>query len=178
MINRAGAAAWTVSVTLVGAVAQLLQISVAARHLTSAEFGVLAIVNVMLFVVTAFQDMGLSSFCVHLGEAPRRSHSTLFWISAGLGAVGAAMVAAVAAPVANFYAMPGLVPLLELLAVNFLVIGLSGQYQANYIRVFQAARLAQIELGARLVALGIVLGCWARGGGRGPSSPACWCSRA
>jgi exopolysaccharide (amylovoran) exporter len=66
-------------------------------------------------------------------------------------------VLAIATPVANFYDMPDLVPLLDLLAVNFLVIGLSGQYQANYIRVFQAARLAQIELGARLAALVLVL---------------------
>jgi exopolysaccharide (amylovoran) exporter len=157
MINRSSAAAWTVSVTLVGAAAQLLQIAVAARYLTPAEFGVLAIINVMLAIVTAFQDMGLSSFCVHLGEAPRRSHSTLFWISTGLGAAGAVLVFAIATPVAYFYEMPGLVPLLELLAVNFFIIGLSGQYQANYIRVFQAARLAQIELGARFVGLGVAL---------------------
>jgi len=157
MINRTGAAAWTVSVTLVGAAAQLLQVSVAARYLTPAEFGVLTIINVMLAVVTAFQDMGLSSFCVHLGEVPRREHSTLFWISAALGAAGAVLVFAIATPVAYFYEMPGLTPLLELLAVNFFIIGLSGQYQANYIRVFQAARLAQIELGARLAGLGVAL---------------------
>lgn len=166
MNNRAGAAAWTVSVTLVSAAAQLLQISVAARFLTPAEFGVLAIVNVLMFVVAAFQDMGLSSFCVHLGEVPRRAHSTLFWISTALGAAGALSVLAIARPVAGFYGMPGLVPLLELLSVNFLVIGLSGQYQANYIRVFQATRLAQIELGARLS--GLVLVLWLLGQGWGP----------
>ncbi len=166
MINRNSAAVWTVSVTLVSAAAQLLQISVAARYLTPAEFGVLAIVNVMLAVVIAFQDMGLSSFCVHLGDAPRRSHSTLFWISSGLGAAGALLVFAIATPVAYFYEMPGLVPLLELLAVNFFIIGLSGQYQANYIRVFQAARLAQMELGARLVGLAVAL--WLLTAGWGP----------
>ena len=151
------AAAWTVGVTLVSAGAQLLQIAVAARFLTPAEFGVLAIINVMLAVVTAFQDLGLSSYCVHLGDVPRRSHSTLFWISTALGAAGAIVVLAIATPVAHFYEMPALVPLLELLAANFFIIGLSGQYQANYIRVFQAARLAQIELGARIVALGVAL---------------------
>jgi exopolysaccharide (amylovoran) exporter len=151
------AAAWTVAVTLVGACAQLLQIAVAARFLTPAEFGVLAIVNVMLAVVTAFQDLGLSSYCVHLGDVPRRSHSTLFWISTALGGLGAVVVYAIATPVAGFYEMPALVPLLELLAVNFFLIGVGGQYQANYIRVFQATRLAQIELGARLVGLGVAL---------------------
>ena len=157
MKTPSSAAAWTVAVTLVSAGAQLLQIAVAARFLTPAEFGVLAIINVMLAVVTAFQDLGLSSYCVHLGDVPRRSHSTLFWISTALGAVGAIVVFAIAAPVAYFYEMPALVPLLQLLAVNFFIIGLSGQYQANYIRVFQATRLAQIELGARMVGLGVTL---------------------
>ncbi len=152
-----GDAAWTVAVTLISAGAQLLQIAVAARFLTPAEFGVLAIINVMLAVVTAFQDLGLSSYCVHLGDVPRRSHSTLFWISTALGTLGAIVVLAIAAPVAHFYEMPALVPLLELLAVNFFLIGVSGQYQANYIRVFQAARLAKIELGARVFGLGTTL---------------------
>lgn len=156
-MNRTSAAAWTVAVTLVSAAAQLLQIAVAARYLTPAEFGVLAIINVMLAVVTAFQDLGLSSYCVHLGDVPRRSHSTLFWISTALGAVGAAVVFAIAGPVAQFYEMPALVPLLEILSVNFFLIGVGGQYQANYIRVFQAARLAQIELCARMAGLGTAL---------------------
>ena len=154
---RNSAAAWTVAVTLVSAAAQLLQIGVAARYLTHADFGVLAIINVMLAVVTAFQDLGLSSYCVHLGDVPRRSHSTLFWISTALGALGTLVVLAISFPVATFYEMPALVPLLQLLAINFLVIGLSGQYQANYIRVFQAAKLAKIELGARMVGLGTAL---------------------
>jgi exopolysaccharide (amylovoran) exporter len=157
MKPQSSAAAWTVAVTLVSAGAQLLQVAVAARFLTHAEFGVLAIINVMLTLVTAFQDLGLSSYCVHLGDVPHRSHSTLFWISTALGALGAIVVFAIAAPVAHFYKMPALVPLLELLAVNFFIIGLGGQYQANYIRVFQAARLAQIELGARMVGLGATL---------------------
>jgi exopolysaccharide (amylovoran) exporter len=156
-MSRTRAAAWTVAVTMVGAAAQLLQISVAARFLGPAEFGVLAIVNVMLTIVTAFQDLGLSSFCVYLGEVPRRSHSTLFWISTALGALGAAIVFAIAGPMARFYEMPTLAPLLELLALNFLLIGLSGQYQANYIRVFQAEKLAKIELAARMAGLGVAL---------------------
>jgi exopolysaccharide (amylovoran) exporter len=156
-MNKSRAAAWTIAVTLVGAAAQVLQISVATRFLTPEQFGVLAIVNVLLAVVTAFQDLGLSSFCVHLGDAPPRAHSTLFWISTALGALGAAAVFAIAAPMAGFYEMPTLVPLLELLSLNFLVIGIGGQYQANYIRVFRAERLAQIELASRLVGLAVAL---------------------
>jgi exopolysaccharide (amylovoran) exporter len=164
-MNKSRAAAWTIAVTLVGAAAQLVQIAVAARFLSPAQFGVLAIVTVSLTIVAAFQDLGLSSFCVHLGEAPRRAHSTLFWISAALGTLGAAVIFALSGPMADFYRMAELAPLLELLSLNFVVIGIGGQYQANYVRVFKAERLAQIELASRLAGLAaaialLVLAAW------------------
>jgi len=151
------AAIWTIASTGVAAIAQLIQISVAARYLDAHAFGALAIVNVMMAIVTGFQDMGLSSYCIHLGQVPQRSHSTLFWISTVLGGLGAIATFAIATPLADFYHIPSLTSLLQLLSINFLLIGLSGQYQANYIRVFKAQLLAQIELAARLIGLGAAI---------------------
>ncbi|HRD34534.1 MAG TPA: oligosaccharide flippase family protein [Rhodocyclaceae bacterium] len=151
-------ALWTVATTGTGAVLQLIQLMVAARYLDAHAFGALAIVNIVVWVVLAFQDMGLSSFCVHLGEVPRSAHSTLFWTSSALGLMGALIVAALAYPLALFYRIPELAYLLPLLSLNFLLIGLGAQYQANLIRTFRARRLAQFELVARLAGFAVAVG--------------------
>ena len=165
MVSRSDAV-WTIAATLVSAICQLVQLSVAARHLGAHEFGALAIVNVMMTIVSGMQDMGLSSYCIHLGDVPRRTHCTLFWISTALGGFGMLLVLASALPLAWFYDIDSLAFLLPLLSLTFLIVGASAQYQANFIRVFQARKLAQIELAARLVGFSVTVGLlqWAAGG--------------
>jgi len=132
---------------------------VAARYFAPAEFGALAIVNIVLWIVTGFQDMGLSSYCIHLGEKDRRTNSTLFWTSAALGAVTAGIVVVIAAPAESFYGIRGLSELLILQSLSFLILGVSGQYQAHLIRVFRAAALARAELVGRVVAFFVTCYC-------------------
>jgi exopolysaccharide (amylovoran) exporter len=151
------AAVWTTAATGAGAMLQLLQLAIAARYLHPTDFGVLAIVNIVLWVVGGFQDMGLSSYCIHLGEQDRKTNSSLFWISTCLGGLAATVIACLAQPLQTFYAMPGLAALLLVLSLNFVLLGLSGQYQAHLIRVFRAENLAQAELCARVLAFGAVV---------------------
>lgn len=150
-------AAWTIASAVGGAVVQLLQVMVAARFLDPYSFGALAIVNVMSWIFLTFQDMGLSSYCVHLGDVDRRSHSTLFWVSSALGAATGLLMVGASGSIADFYRIPELRDLLLVLAVNFALIGLGSQYQANLIRTYRARRLAQIELVSRMAAFALVV---------------------
>lgn len=131
---------------------------VVARYLDRHQFGALAIINVTTAIVLAFQDMGLSSYCIHIGAAPRRTHATLFWISACLGLLGTCIVFALAAPLAAFYRIPELMYLLPTLGINFVLIGFSAQYQAHLVRTFQVKRLAHIELAARCIGFAVTVG--------------------
>jgi len=131
---------------------------VVARFLDRHQFGALAMINVTAAIVLAFQDMGLSSFCIHIGSVPRRTHATLYWISAGLGLLGTLIVLVLAVPLASFYRIPELRYSLPILGVNFVLIGLSAQYQANLVRTFQAKRLARIELIARCIGFTVTVG--------------------
>ena len=145
-----GDAFWTAATAGFGGLLQLAQLMVAARYLDAHALGVLAIVNVIAWIVLAFQDMGLSSYCVYLGDTTRVAHSTLFWISAGLGAFGALVVAGLGVSLATFYRMPELGHLMPLLSINLLLVGIGAQYQANLVRCFRARSLAKLELIARL----------------------------
>jgi exopolysaccharide (amylovoran) exporter len=156
MKNRDGV--WTVAATGIGAVFQIAQMAIAARYLSAIEFGILAIVAVSANIVLEFQDMGLSSFCVHLGDADRRSHSTIFWTSAAFGLVSAIGMFLLSGLLSSLYKMPSAQPLFMLVALNLFLVGVSGQYQANLIRTFKARRLAQYEIVGRIVAFGATTG--------------------
>lgn len=149
-LSRKKDALWTIATSGISALLQLTQLVVAARFLDLHAFGVLAILNVVIWIVLAFQDMGLSSYCVHIGDAGRTQHSTLFWISFGMGATGGLIVLGSSYPLAMFYGLPELKDLLPLVGVNFLLVGMTSQYQANYVRCFKAKLVAQLELGARV----------------------------
>lgn len=150
-------AIWTTGTTAITAVVQIAQLMIAARYFTPSDFGLLAIVNIMLWVVMGFQEMGLSSYCIHLGEQNRRSNSTLFWTSSAIGLAAAIFVVGVAYPIEKFYGMPGLADLIYILSINFIILGLSSQYQAHLIRTFQAVLLAKIELAGRIISFFTVL---------------------
>lgn len=144
-------ASWTIIAAAVAAILQLIQLAIAARYMSAYSFGVLAIVNIVIWIILTLQEMGLSSYCVHLGEGVPKSHSTLFWISSFLGLICALLVAIASSAISDFYGIPELRSLLPFAAINFIVIGVSTQYQANYIRVFLARKLALFELVARSV---------------------------
>lgn len=150
-------ALWTAATAGLGAVLQVAQLAIAARVLSTAEFGALAIVNISLALISALQDLGLSSYCVYLGHQPRRTHSTLFWLSAGIGAL-AMLGLVIAAPfIAAFYRMPALSLLLAVTSLNFVLVGFGSQYQAHLVRTFQSRLLAKIEVVSRLPSFGVTV---------------------
>lgn len=157
MANQKSNVKWTIVATVIAALVQMIQLMVAARFLSPYEFGALAIINVLNWIVIEIQSLGLNSYCIHIGEANRKTHSTLFWVSSALGFVGCAIAGGFAIPLAHFYEIPELKPLIALMAANFLLLGVSAQYQANLIRVFKADALAKLEVVARVFATLFVL---------------------
>ncbi len=149
-------AVWTTLTTAVGAVFYFLQLIIASRHFSPNDFGVLAIVNVMQWVVVGIQDMGLSSYCIYLQDSSRKTHSTLFWVSVLVGVIAGLLIFIIANPLGVFYKMPDLPKLLYLLSIYFIVLGVSGQYQAQLIKTFKSAKLAKIELLSRVLSFSIV----------------------
>lgn len=148
---------WTLAAAVSSAVLQLSQTMLAARYLEVGDFGALALANIMVGIALAFQDMGLSSYCIHVGEVPRSTHSTLYWISVALGLAVGTTIALLGTPLAAIYQSPVMVDLLPLVGVNLVVLGASTQYQANLVRTFKAALLAKCEIAARSLTFGLVV---------------------
>lgn len=149
---------WQLAAMSVGAFAQIFQTALLARTEDSREIGLLALLNIMMMLAAALQDAGISSFLIHRTTLSRAQSSTVFLISAAAGAVAAFFVFLSSWPLAWTYKAPEIVLPMQLLALNFVILGAASPYQANFIKALRLAQLARIELLSRL--LGLALTIW------------------
>lgn len=105
--------------------AQLGIAAVLARLLTPAEFGVVALGLVVIRFAKYFADMGVVGAIVQARELDQQDIGAAFAIASGLGLVFSVIVVACAQFAASFYEMPELEPVLQWLAVGFVISGLS-----------------------------------------------------
>ena len=138
-------------------VINLLQIAILARLLTPDDFGVVAMVAVVIGFVSFFRDAGLSMATIQRATVSDQEVSSLFWINVCFGLIGAMFVALCAPVVAWFYDRPELAAITVALAGTFLFSGLMVQHQSLLKRQMRFGRLASIQVTAKLIGAGVAL---------------------
>jgi PST family polysaccharide transporter len=145
-------------VTLVGQggrmILQVASVAVLARLLSPEDYGLLAMVTVIVGIGEIFRDFGLSSAAIQAPELSREQRSNLFWINTAIGALLATAVASGASLIAALYQEPELADVARVLSVTFLLNGLATQYRADLVRGLRFTRVAAADLAAPFVALG------------------------
>ena len=126
-------------------------IPVLARLLAPEDFGLVAMVTVFTNFAAMFVNAGLSMATVQRDKINRFQVSNLFWIATFLGALIAALVAALAPAVSWFYEEPRLTPITLALACSFLFSGLTVQHLALLRRGMQFQSIAIITTLSRIV---------------------------
>jgi len=104
-----------------GFLRQGLQFAVAvalARLLGPSEFGTIALLAIFTGIGTVLLDGGFSAALIQRQDVDRVDESTVFWFNAGIGAVVALVLCALAPAIAAFYHQPVLVPLMLVMALN------------------------------------------------------------
>jgi len=96
-----------------------------ARMLSPQDFGVVAMANLLLAFVGPFHDSGFQPALVARTDAIRESAATITWSTPVTG-LGVCIIAALAAPLAGqVFARPDVVPVMRVLALTFVLNGLS-----------------------------------------------------
>lgn len=136
---------WTTASTIIRAVLQLLQVAVLARFLSPADYGLMAIVTVVLSYAGLFSEMGLGTAFVQRQKISQEERSSLYWLSVLTGAGLMFLVMGISPLVAIFFQEPQLLPLLMLVATNFLVIALGQQLRIASEKALNFRTVAIIE---------------------------------
>lgn len=147
---------------------QLTGIVVLARLLTPEDYGLIAIVAVIIGFGELFRDFGLSSAAVQAKVLTDGQRDNLFWLNTAIGGVLAVVVGAAAPLVAAAFDDDRLTLVTIVLSATFVLNGISTQYRAMHARHLRFGKLAASEIGGQVagVVVGIVLaavgaGYWA-----------------
>ncbi|MCZ2825591.1 MULTISPECIES: lipopolysaccharide biosynthesis protein [unclassified Modestobacter] len=168
----AAAASRGAAVTLGGqglrVLVQLVGIVVLARLLDPEDYGLVAIVALIVGFGELFRDFGLSSAAVQAKTLSDGQRDNLFWLNTGIGAVLAGLVCAVSPLIALAFDDDRLTLVAVVMSATFLLNGVSTQYRAMHTRHLRFGKLALSEIGGQVagVTVGIVLavlgaGYWA-----------------
>ena len=163
------AASWAAAVT-VGAqgVRLLLQIAgilVLARLLAPADYGLVAVVAVLVGFGELLRDSGLSSAAVQAKVLSTGQRDNLFWLNTGAGLLLTVLLCAAAPLVALGFGNDRLAPVTVALSATFLLNGVATQYRAMLARQLRFGALAASDITGQAAGLGLGIVMAALGAG-------------
>ena len=127
-----------------------------SRLLSKEDFGLVAMVGVLISFLRIFREAGLSTATVRHDKITHAQVSNLFWANVALGTVAALVGAAVSPVMAWFYRDPRLVIVTVLLSSTFLLSGAAVQHLALLNRQMRFKAMALVDVGS--MTFGLVVG--------------------
>ena len=144
---------WTTLSTVVQTVVQLVMLAILARLLTPGDFGLMAIMMVVIGFSEAFMDMGISNAIIHRQDITHDQLSTLYWLNIGSGICLFLIIAALSPLIALFYGDPRITEPLLVLSLVFIIVGVGNQFRILCQKEMQFNRMARVEIIASLCSL-------------------------
>lgn len=148
---------WTSLSSMTIAILQILQISILARFLSPEDFGLMAIVMVIIGFSRIFSDMGISNAIIHHQDTTPDQLSSLYWLNIASGIFLFLIIASVSSYIADFYNQPELINLLILLASSFIILSIGNQYRVLFQKDLQFNIMAKIEITAAVITFSVAV---------------------
>lgn len=145
---------FTMSAQLTKIVLQFASVAVLARLLTPHDYGLIALVLVVVGAGEVFRDFGLTAATVQAPTVTETQRSQLFWANTLIGAVIAAVVFALSWPLSWLMGQSQLLLIIQVLSALFLINGLMTQHRAQLQRQLRFKAIAIIDITAAVIGLG------------------------
>jgi O-antigen/teichoic acid export membrane protein len=137
---------WTSLSTGIKAILQLIQLIILARYLSAEDFGLVAIVMVVIGFSQLFMDMGISNAIIHKQNITDIQLSSLYWLNLFSGTILTVIIFFIAPFVAAFYNEEAIIPLLHLLSFSFFINSIGNQYRVLLRKELKFNLLAKVEV--------------------------------
>lgn len=132
---------------------QILSVLILSRLLPPSDFGLIAMVAVVVGLSQYLRDFGLSTASARVPSLTQSQASNLFWVSSGL-AVGVFIIVAALAPVlAAINQEPRLLQITPAMALVVLFNGIQTQFQVQLVRNHRYLVVAWVGVGSNAVSL-------------------------
>lgn len=134
---------------------QLLQTVFMARLLEPKDFGLMAMLMVVVGFAQTFTDMGISKAIIYRQDATHNQLSSLYWLNVFSGITVFGLVMAASPHIVFFFNEPGLSRLIFWVSLAFIISPISHQFYILLQKELKFDRLARIEMVS--VAIGTVV---------------------
>ena len=146
--QAAEGAYWTGTSGVAVTVLQFAQLAVLARLLVPEDFGLMAMMMVVIGFAQAFADMGVSNAIIHRQDTTDEHLSSLYWLNILAGTVLFVLLLAAVPAIVAFFAAPRLAGLIPVTALIFLIAPFGQVYQALLQKNLRFRELAVSETSA------------------------------
>ena len=144
---------------------QFLSLVLLSRLLSPADFGLVAMVSVVLSLGDLLRDFGIPTAALQARELSQQQSSNLFWINFGMGLASALGVVVLTPLLVLVYGRSELAAITPVLAVGLAMNGLQTQWLVHLARAGRFGAIAISDVIAPLLGLALALVIAANGGG-------------
>lgn len=146
---------WTTIASLVQAVIQILKLSILTRFLDKSDFGLIAIIVLVIGFTNIFADLGISVALFSKKDISKKEYSSLYWVSIILS-IGLYIAVSIAAPlVATFYKLPELKILIPIMALDLIIATVGRQFRILSQKQLKFKQLSVIEIISASVSISV-----------------------
>ncbi|MCB9201510.1 MAG: MOP flippase family protein [Flavobacteriales bacterium] len=144
---------WTTISTVVVALSGILKISILTRFLEKSDFGLVAIITLILGFLNLFNDMGVTSAILHKQDISKKQYASLYWFNFGISILMYFIVLLVSPIIARFYSFPMLIILIPISGISLLFSGLGRQFKTIDQKELNFKRISIVELSSAVLSL-------------------------
>ena len=165
---RAEAAAgvrWTGLSSVFNAVTDVIRIVVLARFLSPLDYGLMAMVWIVIGFSQMYMDLGVSAAIVQREENTKEQLSSLYWLNIFLGLTVFCVIWLCTPWIPLFFREPKVVPLLRVASVVFLIVPIGSQFEILLQKTLSFKVLAKWEMVASLCSTLVAVICAVSGFG-------------
>ncbi|MCX7161724.1 MAG: MOP flippase family protein [Rhodocyclales bacterium] len=144
---------WTTTTAVMRVVVQIAQLAVLARLLSPDDYGLMAMVGVVLSFGGLFADMGVNAAYVQYQEISPEQRSSLFWFSILASTVLMLLTVACGPLLADLLGDERLTPLIALSASTFVLNALGQQLRMSAEKALDFRPVALLEICAAILGL-------------------------
>lgn len=120
---------WTSIDKIIVTVFAIVKLSVLARYLDKADFGLMAIVSVILGFMNMFVSLGLNVAIIHKQNISKNEYSSLYFMNIFMSILIMMLVMISSSFIANFYTEPRLRDLVIIMSLTIIISAIGKQYQ-------------------------------------------------
>jgi O-antigen/teichoic acid export membrane protein len=136
---------------------RMVRLVVLARLLAPEDFGLMAMVTVVIGFGEIYADGGISNAIIHRQNATREQLSSLYWLNIVVGMLVFTVVCAAEPLVAQLFGEPRLTALVSWAALAFLIAPIGQQFRVLLRRELKFKPLAQVEMSAAVVGTAVAV---------------------